>query len=304
MPEEDIVIGGLYAHNYLRTDEILRDNPRMRFRLGKLFETVASHQHSDAYDFGNLVERELGFSVLRSGYSSSYFPYGDVTETVKIVDLLHIVTLLFKFLGASRHSNNPNRLRSQIQRIFDETNVGYKLDEKGGVHPKMDEEFERVRVSAIRKLGSPEFATERYYVEAVEQALLADPLDGKAAIRSTFDAIENLYKQIFPKAPQMNKANLQNHLKSAMELLFPGAENKNARRSSLKLVEALIDWVDGVHEYRHAPGTPEPLQPPEELTILVVSQGLAYLRWLAELRQPIDKLSKGLLMTGLNPTTD
>ena len=121
--------------------------------------------------------------------------------------------------------------------------------------------------------------------------MLADPLDGKAAIRNTFDAIENLYKQMFPKVPQMNKINLQKHLKPVMERLFPGEKNKNARRSSLKLLEALTDWVDGVHEYRHAPGAPEPLQPPEALTILVVSQGLAYLRWLAELRQPIAELS-------------
>jgi len=291
LPEDDIVIGGLYARNYLRTDENLRDNPRMRFRLGKLFATIASHQHSAAYDFGNFVERELGFSVLRHGSGVVYFPYDDVTKEVEIVDLLHIVTLLFKFLESNKHRFNPNPLRSQIQRIFDETNVGYKLDEKGGVHPKFDEEFERVRVSAIRKLGSSEFATERHYVEAVEQALLADPLDGKVAIRNTFDAIENLFKQMFPKVPQMNKANLQSHLKPAIEQQFPGEENKNARRSSLKLIEALIDWVDGAHEYRHAPGTPEPLQPPEVLTILFVSQGLAYLRWLAELRQTIDELS-------------
>ncbi len=291
MPEEDIVIGGLYAHNYLRTDEILRDNPRMRFRLGKLFEVAASHNHSDAYNFGKLVESELGFPVLRQGTMESYFPYDNVTKEVEIVDLLHIVTLLFKFLREGRNNIKLDKLRSEMQRIFDETNVGYKLDEKGGIHPKLDEEFERVRLSAIRKLGSSEFATERQYVDAAEQALLADPLDGKAAIRNTFDAIENLYKQMFPKAPQLNKANLLNHLKPSIERLFVGAENKNAKRSSLKLIEALINWVDGAHEYRHAAGTPEPLQPPEELTILFVSQGLAYLRWLAELRQTIDELS-------------
>lgn len=291
MPEEDITIGGLYAHNYLRTDEILRDNPRMRFRLSKLFEVVASNQGDDAYHFGKLVERELGFSVLSHGTYSLYFPYENVTESVEIVDLFHMITLLFKFLRGNRSSAKQDKLRSEIQRIFDETNVGYKLDEKGGVHPKFDEEFERVRLSAIRKLGSSEFSTERHYVEAVEQALLADPLDGKAAIRNTFDAIENLFKQMFPKVPQMNKANLQKHLKPAIEQHFTGEGNKNARRSSLKMIDALINWVDGAHEYRHAPGTPEPLQPPETLTILAVSQGLSYLRWLAELRLAMDELS-------------
>ncbi len=288
MPDEEIVKGGLYAHNYLRADEILRDSPRMRFRLAKLFEEKVPHQGNEAVDFGNFVERELGIEVLRPGGMRPYFPYGDVTKEAEIVDLLHMITLLFRHLKIQhRNANVQEGFLGSIQRIFDETNVGYQLDEKGGVHPKFDEEFERVRVSTIRHIGAPEFEAVRQFVEAAEQAMLANPLDGKAAIRSTFDAVENLYKQMFPKTPQLNKANIQNNLKQLIERLYDGDANRNARRSSLKQVEALIDWVDGAHQYRHAPGTPEPSLPPEGLAILCVPQGFAYVRWLAELKTSI-----------------
>ncbi|WP_025898023.1 hypothetical protein [Sneathiella glossodoripedis] len=291
MAKENIVIGGLYAQNYIQAGAPLKDNPRMRFRLSKLFEKVASHRREDAWEFGNLVEAELGLPVLRSGVEGRYFPYEEVANSVEIVDLLHIVTLLYRFSRTNKRYNKIANVRSEIQRIFDECNVGYILDEKGGIHPKFDEEFENVRVTTIRKLNSPEFATERQHVETAERALLLNPLDGKTAIKNIFEAVENLFKQMFPKAPQMNKSNLQNNLKPAIEKLFSGNRNHNTRRSSLKLVEALIDWADGVHEFRHASGTNEPLQPPEELTVLLVSQGLSYLRWLAELKVQTDDIS-------------
>jgi hypothetical protein len=288
LPDEEIVKGGLYAHNYLRADEILRDSPRMRFRLAKLFEEGASHQNNAAVNFGEFVERELGIPVLQRGPMKRYFPYVNVTKEAEIVDLLHMITLLFRhFENQRRNARVLEDLLSSIQRIFDETNVGYQLDEKGGVHPKFDEEFERVRLSTIRHIGAPEFEAVRLFGEATEQAMLANPLNGKAAIRSTFDAVENLYKQMFSKTPQLNKANIRINLKQLIEKLYDGDANKNARRSSLKQVEALIDWVDGAHEYRHAPGTPEPSLPPEGLAILCVSQGFAYVRWLAELKTSI-----------------
>lgn len=262
---------------------MFRDHPRMRFRLARVFEMIAPNRASRAYNFGKFVEFNLGFSVLKSGVDSAYFPYESVLRDAEIVDLLDMVTLAIMQPNNLSDSGRQRYVKI-IQGIFDDTQVGYQLDEMGGVHPKFDEEFERVRVSAISNLGGQGFEAERVFVELAEKALLENPIDGRQAIRSTFDAVENLFKKIF-QVNQLNKAVIQTKLKPALERLYEGEENKHIRMSSLKQAEALIDWTDGAHLYRHAPGESVPKQPSDELTLLSVSNGLAYLRWLVDLKQ-------------------
>ena len=49
------------------------------------------------------------------------------------------------------------------------------------------------------------------------------------------------------------------------------------------LVDALADWINAAHFYRHGQGSEEPVQPPLELAIAMVSSGGSFLRWIADL---------------------
>ena len=65
-------------------------------------------------------------------------------------------------------------------------------------------------------------------------------------------------------------------------------DHKNTTKSSsTKILTAFKSWINTVHKYRHELGTEEPEELPEELLILLVSQGISYLRWLSD----IDRLN-------------
>ncbi|WP_291733746.1 hypothetical protein [Leisingera sp. F5] len=52
---------------------------------------------------------------------------------------------------------------------------------------------------------------------------------------------------------------------------------------SAKTLEGFKDWINAAHFYRHEQGVEEPNQPAEEVAVLLISQGLSYTRWLAQL---------------------
>lgn len=62
--------------------------------------------------------------------------------------------------------------------------------------------------------------------------------------------------------------------------------------TALKVIDSIFDgfgkWIDGIHNYRHGQGLPEPVAPSVGFAVFVLSSGASYLRWLVE----IDTLQK------------
>jgi len=52
-----------------------------------------------------------------------------------------------------------------------------------------------------------------------------------------------------------------------------------------KAFDGFADWVDGMHYYRHGQGQPEPVTPPIEFAVYVLSSGAAFLRWLVAIKE-------------------
>ena len=167
-----------------------------------------------------------------------------------------------------------------MRRIFAEENVHYTVDDRGGVHFQFDEEFARNRAAAVAALQNARYANALHSFESGMAALAKAPPDGKGAIRSVFAAAEGIFRLIIPKAPRLGAAKL-NGLGPLLPQLF--SEDETARRSSLKMLASLKEWVDAAHFYRHEEGAEEVAQPPLRLTVYIVSSGASHLRWLAEL---------------------
>ena len=163
----------------------------------------------------------------------------------------------------------------------------YTIDDRGGVHYKVDQEFERNRTSTIAHLNHPRYQNVDASFQAVQTALDNAAPDGKAAIRHTFEAAEILFRLICPKAPRLGGAEINTHLKPLVETLY--GSDLTASRASMKLLASFSDWVDGVHFYRHGQGTEEPTQAPLEIAILTISMGASVIRWLAEIDQAVLK---------------
>ena len=86
----------------------------------------------------------------------------------------------------------------------------------------------------------------------------------------------------FDGAIALNSATVQSYLRPFIERTHA---DKIAKRTALKTCDSLKDWADACHNYRHAPGEPDPARPPEELAVVLVSQGFTYVRWLADLKR-------------------
>ncbi len=277
MPEENIPIGQLYSRIYLQPTATVRDSARMRMRVLRAIERhIPSHKRGTG--FGADVEGELGIEIVSSGgYNPAYVSWDRlVRQELSISDLLNVLTMLWRTVDVRGRDN----FRRNITRIFAEEAIGFSVDEEMGFHPAFDEEFERSLSSIVRILNGDGFRHEADFVALSETALLANPIDGRAAIRAVFDAAENLFKRI------TGKQNITNgHVRQELAVVAMQGVPQDGKSNVAvnKILNAFEDWVAACHVYRHAPGEAETTQPTEAIAILIVSQGYCFVRWLAEL---------------------
>ena len=72
---------------------------------------------------------------------------------------------------------------------------------------------------------------------------------------------------------------IRDKLRPQVEAMY--TDRSVVKNASLKLCDGFKSWVEAAHFYRHADDQPGPAQPPQELTVLMVSQGYGWVRWLA-----------------------
>lgn len=270
-------IGQRFSHVYIKRGEPTQDSPRMRRRLAALIRTF-----SDLGDFGSVVPREIGINVPFRGF----FDWEAFFRDCASQDALDIVTVACRHLEAAARSSRftgidaPGRWCSEVQRIFQEENVHYRVDKRGGVHFRFDTEFENNRAATIASLQSARYRAALTAFEGGMAALAKAPPDGKAAIRETFAAAEGLFRLMFAKSPRLTASEAQK-LEPLLQRAY--ATDAAATAAAGRLLSAFKDWIDAAHNYRHEPGHEDPVQPPLTLAVQMVSVGASFIRWLAEL---------------------
>lgn len=162
-----------------------------------------------------------------------------------------------------------------VEIVFQEESMGYRLDENGVVHYYVDEEFNRNRYSTLSLLDDEKYVTVKAEYEKAFSYLDRVPPDTKAAVRSMFEALEILFKQITGKE-RLNRYFVKNDLKELCLRVYEGDDV--ARRVGEGFFDGFGEWVNALHNYRHGQDTLAP--PPEDLTVYILSSGSAYLRWL------------------------
>lgn len=168
-----------------------------------------------------------------------------------------------------------------VKRALAEENLGYRVDDRGGIHPLVDVEFEAQRVAVIQVLSAERYRATLEAFEGAHEALERDPPDTKEAVRDVFGAIENLFKLMAGgKSPRLASAEVKKHLPAMLDGHYT---DNTARSAAGRMMDSLCDWVDGAHWYRHEQGQPDPAPPPIHLCVTIMSTGAGYLRWLAEI---------------------
>ena len=278
---EDIEVGGFFSRTYLSIETPFSDSIRARFRMASYLNEYYSREH---YEIGKFIEQELGIKCLKRGTASSFIEWQTLLKELDIIDFLDVITAAIRFKPQRKESKDRtivvHNLLEFTKRVFAEQNLAYRIDDGGGVHPSIDIAFSVLSSGLLRSLTSNGLEAAREHITQAERSLLKGSFDGRQAIRSTFDAAENLLKTLFPDLTQLNTINITSKL--GPYLLSSTKESRIERLASEKLVKSFLDWVEAAHFYRHAAGGAEIEQPSENFTIAIVSQGLSFVRWIAD----------------------
>jgi hypothetical protein len=217
--------------------------------------------------------RELGVTIPQSG--SSYF-FETFIRKSEVRDLLDGITIIFREIQATDKARVQAGFRAEVERMMREENLSYRVDEAGGVHFYVDEEFERSRNATIIGLSGDRYHAARDAFDDAHRALLAN--DTLGAVRRSFDAVENVFKIRFG-VPRLGAS----EIKSKFNPTLPDHYSGRATDAANRLSAAFAEWTNAAHQFRHAPGIADPSPPPMEITIIMMSEAASYLRWLVTL---------------------
>lgn len=275
--------GQRFSHVYIERGSPLRDSPRFRRRLAEYLRAHVAQGHQYSTDLnsaiGGALQRELGVTVpSHFGYDLAAF-----FERAELRDVLDAITIAYGAIGDQRLPHMAAAWLHDAARVLREENVGYSIDDKGGVHYSVDQAFEQVRASAVAALATAALSAASAAVDDAYRHLDGAPPDTKAAVRSMFEAVETIARLICPETRNLNRWLAENALKERCLAVMP--QDKTEQTAAAELFESLGQWVDAMHNYRHGQATTEPVAPSESFAIYALSSGSAFARLLGECHQ-------------------
>ena len=271
----ELPVGQLFSHVYLSGGTLLRDKETFRRRLGNYCRT---HFNDENESLGEYLRIETGLVIHNSQDTYYYFEDFLADTNTEIRYVLDVITLIWEFY-ADTEPRAAKNWHDFVARTLKEESMGYQLDERCGVHFFIDEAFERNRQSIIPALGKTRYAGVLTAYEGAYSALDIEPQNTKQAVRLIFEAVEILGKLMQPKASRLDKQ-VAEAIRDQAKASYIG--DNTACRVTDKMFASFVDWIDGLHFYRHGQGTEEPVEPPLELAIFAISSGTNYLRWLVQ----------------------
>ena len=264
-----MIEGQRFSQIYLERGAHVKDSQRMRNRVSAIYWELLE---KDSFNIIQRIETETGAKVSAVGMGQSL---DDFFEECEIRDFLDSITIIHKYFK-EKHSSKARLWHAFIFRVFKEENIGYQLDDEGGVHFFVDEEFEGNRVSVIAGLDSQPAVKEAF--SKAYSFLDSDPQDTSSAVKSVFEAAEILYKHTVDAE---GKERLNGHgINKKLKPLFQEnlKDNPTEVTAMDHLLDGFCDWVDAGHMYRHGQKVDEPAPPSLEFAVHFVSQGASYIR--------------------------
>lgn len=278
------VTGRRFSHVHVTRGEPLKDGKKARFRAAQLtsehYQDSTSRTENYKDSAIKLLEKELGMTFrTRSTTGQNFKSFEWFFNRITILEFLDALTILVANRNA-RYRSEGNTYLTELRRIFAEENLAYEFDDEGGLHPLVDGAFSANTNSAIAALEGERYAGTLALIDDIDGHLIQSPCNYVGAIRAVFGANENLFKLMFG-TNQLNSKFANDNIGPIQQRLYVGHPLQLGSNS--KLLAAFKQWIDSAHFYRHESGTASPTQPSEEFSVLFISQGLGFVRWLAQI---------------------
>ena len=265
MPDQPIE-GALFSRNYVRPDHKLSDSPRARRRVHQIDRTFSEDAKGE---FVALAQSELGvdFPERFGGYDLERY-----WKSAAIEDFLSSITLLYM---VSRSRGNTLEI---LRRIFAEEHLRYRIDDQGGVHYLVDEQFEQNVAATLDGLGPARFEAARHALEQAIEGMSGNNPSGKSLIRGVFEAVESGFlASIQPaNANRLNDQSINNLLRPILVARYAGTPEADDKID--RVLELLRAWVRTAHPFRHGVPFDQIHEAPLDYAVLLADQGMAFLR--------------------------
>lgn len=265
-----------FSQLYLRPEALQDDCERGRVRLRAAFYKLV--HESAHYDVQKWLELNSGTEFV-TGTGWYYF-----FENADLRDVLDLVTAVCAVLKLRNYPRQGDWVL-EVQRIFDEQRLKYVVDPTGSVRLRHDPEYEELRAAVIAGMDGARYRAALQAFEQAGSALSSLDPDTRGAVRAAFDALETVFKLMFPRAIRLGKKEIEENLRPLAQSLY--AFEKTSQACAQQTITNLIAYVDASHQYRHAQGHEEPQPPGLELALVLSSVGAAHLRWLVHLDRAI-----------------
>lgn len=274
MEKESQSDGTPFSRTYSKRGELQRDSLRFRDRLGAY---CSEHLEGRKAEIVSILHQELGLDVpvVRIGYYS-------ITEffrTSDLRDVLDSITHIWRVLMKGRSPDMAYCWLEFVQRVFEEENLGYRVDGEGRVHHSVDGEIERDRLATLRCLEDPRYAGVAAAFKAALQKLDSHPPDTKGTALCMLEAIEILFRLITNSEPKtgLDSSEVRNALEPTAKKIY---QDETSRTVAQHLLDGLCNWVKALEIYRDGRKAGQHISPPVGLAHHIISSGSSYLRWL------------------------
>jgi hypothetical protein len=260
----------------MRPGDPAPDSARARHRIGSLFRESLFHPRFD--QLAAYLVRNIGISLPDNHrYPSCWHQF---MRECRIADFVDTITVVYRYLFWHVSEDIANWWRDSVRQIMAEENLAYEIDDVGGVHPRIDSEFQRNVASALAGLEAERYRHVRDLLERASGNLSTNPPNYRQAWRATLSAMEAVFALIFPQV-RFTIDEIERHLKPRVERTYQG--DPTSQKAALRMLTCLLEWVEASRSFRHYPGAPDCSQPPPDVAILSISCGASLVRWLAGL---------------------
>jgi hypothetical protein len=268
--------GERFSVLYMRPGDPAPDSARARHRIGSLFREGLFHSRFD--QLAAYLVRNIGISLPDNHrYPSCWHQF---MRECRIADFIDTITVVYRYLFWHVSEDIANWWRDSVKQIMAEENLAYEIDDVGGVHPRIDSEFQRNVASALAGLEAERYHSVRDLLERASGNLSTNPPNYRQAWRATLSAMEAVFTLMFPRARFTNDE-IEQHLKPLVERTYQG--DPTSQKAALRMLTCLQEWVEASRSFRHYPGALDCSQPPPDVAVLSISCGASLVRWLAGL---------------------
>jgi hypothetical protein len=269
----------LFSKTYLQMPAGQTEGKRIRPRLGaKAYDVLISARYELIGRFAERVRQECGCPFP----SHSMGPdVGAFFGKAEMRDLLDGITLVAQVVG-QQWPSKATEWSSFAARAMREEGMAYEVAADGNVRYLVDTAFQESTDAVVAVLSQPRFAGAKKCVEEAVKSLTSVHPNGKAALQSLFEGLEAIFKIVTGDSKSLDAGNVDRLLQPIVSRSH-AAGDSIARGAAEQYTQSFKDWVNACHKYRHGHGEPDPVEPPIDLAIGLVGNGLNYARWIAGL---------------------